>query len=62
MIRCPTLVLVGAQDEATPPALSDEMAGAIPRARLVQLADCGHLSTLERPETVTKELVAWLSA
>jgi pimeloyl-ACP methyl ester carboxylesterase len=61
-IRCPTLVLVGAQDEATPPALSDEMADAIPRARLVQLADCGHLSTLERPETVTKELVAWLSA
>jgi pimeloyl-ACP methyl ester carboxylesterase len=61
-ISCPTLVLVGAQDEATPPALSDEMADAIPRARLVQLADCGHLSTLERPETVTKELVAWLSA
>jgi pimeloyl-ACP methyl ester carboxylesterase len=61
-IRCPTLVLVGAQDEATPPALSDEMAGAILGARLVQVAECGHLSTMERPEAVTKELVAWMSA
>jgi pimeloyl-ACP methyl ester carboxylesterase len=61
-IRCPTLVLVGAQDEATPPALSEEMAAAIPAARLVTLPDCGHLSTLERPGAVTTELVAWLSA
>jgi pimeloyl-ACP methyl ester carboxylesterase len=61
-IRVPTLVLVGEQDVATPPALSDEMAAAIPGARLVQVAECGHLSTMERPGTVTKELVAWMSA
>jgi pimeloyl-ACP methyl ester carboxylesterase len=61
-IRCPTVVLVGAQDEATPPALAQEMAGAIPGARLVTVADCGHLSTMERPEAVTEELVAWMNA
>ena len=61
-IKCPTLVLVGAQDGATPPALSEEMAAGIPAARLVQIPDCGHLSTLERPQAVTKELVAWMSA
>jgi pimeloyl-ACP methyl ester carboxylesterase len=61
-IDCPTLVLVGAQDAATPPALSEEMATAIPRARLVQIPDCGHLSTMERPDAVTKELVAWMNA
>jgi len=61
-IRCPTLVLVGAQDEATPVALSREMAGAIPAARLALVADCGHLATLEQPEAVTRELVAWMSA
>jgi pimeloyl-ACP methyl ester carboxylesterase len=61
-IRVPTLVLVGEQDVATPPALSDEMAAAIPGARLVKVAECGHLSTMERPEVVTKELVAWMSA
>ena len=61
-IRCPTLVLVGAQDELTPPHLADEMAAGIPGARLVKVAECGHLSTLERPEAVTRELVAWMGA
>jgi pimeloyl-ACP methyl ester carboxylesterase len=61
-IRVPTLVLVGEQDAATPPVLSDEMAAAIPGARLARIAECGHLSTMERPEAVTRELVAWLSA
>jgi pimeloyl-ACP methyl ester carboxylesterase len=60
-IRCPTLVLVGEQDAATPPALSDEMAAAIPGARLVKVADCGHLSTMERPEAVTAALVGWMT-
>lgn len=59
-IRCPTLVLVGAQDEATPPHLSDEMTVGIPGARLVTIPDCGHLSTLERPDAVTKALVEWM--
>ena len=61
-ILCPTLVLVGAQDAATPPDLSGEMAAAIPAARLATIPDCGHLSTLERPEAVTRELVAWMKA
>ena len=61
-IGVPTLVLVGEQDAATPPALSDEMAAAIPGARLARIAECGHLSTMERPDAVTQELVAWLSA
>jgi len=61
-ISCPTLVLVGAQDEATPPALSEEMARAIPHARLAIVPDCGHLATLEQPEAVTAALAAWLNA
>ena len=59
-IRCPTLVLVGAQDEATPPHLSEEIAAGIAGARLVTVPDCGHLSTLERPEAVTDALVEWM--
>ncbi len=61
-IRVPTLVLVGEQDAATPPVLAEEMAVAIPGARLASIAACGHLSTMERPEAVTEELVAWMSA
>jgi len=61
-IRCPTLVLVGDSDEATPPELSREMAAAIRGARLVVVPDCGHLSTLERPQVVTRALVEWLQS
>jgi pimeloyl-ACP methyl ester carboxylesterase len=61
-IRCPTLVLVGDGDELTPPVLSEEIAAGIAGARLVTVPDCGHLSTLERPEAVNRALVEWLSA
>jgi pimeloyl-ACP methyl ester carboxylesterase len=59
-IACPTLVLVGDSDEPTPPELAREMAGAIPGASLVVVPQCGHLSTLERPDAVNKALVEWL--
>jgi pimeloyl-ACP methyl ester carboxylesterase len=61
-IACPTLVLVGDSDEPTPPELAREMAAAIPGAKLVVVADCGHLSTLERPQAVTKALVEWMGS
>jgi pimeloyl-ACP methyl ester carboxylesterase len=60
-IKCPTLVLVGDGDEATPPELAREIASAIGDARLVVIGDCGHLSTLEQPEQVTAALVDWMS-
>jgi pimeloyl-ACP methyl ester carboxylesterase len=60
-IRCPTLVLCGKEDALTPPALHEEMAGAIAGARLVVAPQCGHLSTLEQPQLVTMNLVHWLS-
>jgi len=59
-IACPTLVLVGDDDQPTPPELAREMAAAIPGARLVIVPECGHLSTLERPQAVTAALVDWL--
>jgi pimeloyl-ACP methyl ester carboxylesterase len=61
-IKCPTLVLVGDGDELTPPHLSEEIAAGIPGARLVVIADCGHLSTLERPEAVTQAMVEWMES
>lgn len=59
-IHCPTLVLVGAEDALTPPDLAREMHDAITGSRLVVVPDCGHLSTLERPEAVTAALRAWV--
>ncbi len=61
-IDCPTLVLCGRQDALTPLDLHEEMAAAIPGARLVVVDDCGHLSTMESPETVTAAMRDWLTA
>jgi pimeloyl-ACP methyl ester carboxylesterase len=61
-IACPTLVLVGDSDEPTPPDLAHEMAGGIPGAKLVVVPECGHLSTLERPQSVNKALVDLLTS
>src|SRR5215510_4124051 len=61
-IRCPTLVLVGDGDALTPPVLSEEIAAGIAGAHLVRVPECGHLSTLERPEAVNRALVEWLRA
>jgi pimeloyl-ACP methyl ester carboxylesterase len=59
-IRCPTLVLVGEQDKGTPPELAREIAAGIAGSRLVTIPQCGHLSTIERPQAVTKALVEWM--
>ena len=61
-IRCPTLVLVGDGDELTPPDLAKEIASGISGATLTIVPDCGHLSTLEKPEAVNKALAEWLGA
>jgi pimeloyl-ACP methyl ester carboxylesterase len=61
-IKCPTLVLVGDGDELTPPALSQEIAAGVARSRLVVVAECGHLSTTERPEAVNRALLEWMES
>ncbi|MEK6211910.1 MAG: alpha/beta fold hydrolase [Pseudomonadota bacterium] len=61
-IKCPALVLCGRQDQLTPPECSEEMASAIPGAKLVVVEECGHLSTLERPDEVNEAMRAWLTA
>lgn len=49
-IDVPTLVVVGEEDEITPPAESVILRDRIPGARLVTVAGAGHLSSLEQPE------------
>jgi len=61
LIACPTLVLCGRLDALTPPAVHEEMASAIPGAKLVVVENCGHLSPLERPEAVSAVLRYWLA-
>ncbi len=61
-IEIPTLVLVGDEDQLTPPALSQEMAEAIEWASLGIIPNCGHLTSMEQPEAVTRALRAWLAS
>src|SRR5690348_10976055 len=49
-IRAATLVLVGADDFATPPAMAEQLVAGIDGARLRVLEHARHLSLVERPE------------
>jgi 3-oxoadipate enol-lactonase len=48
-VKVPVLVLVGEQDEATPPQMSRELAALLPDARFVELAGCAHVPQLQAP-------------
>ena len=48
-IAAPTLVIAGAIDAGTPPAMAEAMARQIPNARMEVLADASHLSAVEQP-------------
>lgn len=51
-IKAPTLVVVGADDVATPVAKAEVIADAIAGARLEIVSDSGHSSTIEQPEAL----------
>jgi pimeloyl-ACP methyl ester carboxylesterase len=49
-IRVPSLVVCGAEDKMTPPALSRFLGENIPEARLALIPGAGHFVMLENPE------------
>jgi 3-oxoadipate enol-lactonase len=55
-ISCPTLVLVGANDQLTPPELSEALTTGIHGAQLQLIADSGHVTPVEQPVAVTTAL------
>jgi len=61
-IACPTLVLVGDEDVATPPIRSEDIAARIPGAKLVRIPRAGHLSAWEQPGAVNAHLLPFLEA
>ena len=60
-IAVPTLVVRGAQDGITTAAHQDEILAGIPGSRRADLEDCGHLPTLEKPDTTNRLLREWLA-
>lgn len=53
-IACPTQIIVGELDQATPPADAKLMAEQIPHARLAIIPRAAHLANLEQPEAFTR--------
>jgi 3-oxoadipate enol-lactonase len=61
-VRCPTVVVVGEHDPATPPAHSEEIARRVPGARLAVLPGGKHLTAVERPLAVLAQMTDLLDA
>lgn len=59
-IDVPTLVLCGALDGVTPPALSGELAAAISGSELVIIPGAGHLANIEKPAEFNAALDSFL--
>jgi pimeloyl-ACP methyl ester carboxylesterase len=55
-IRCPTLIVVGAEDPAMPPAASRALQALIPQSELLVLPGVGHCPPLQEPELVARLL------
>ena len=62
MISCPTLVVVGEEDQATPVTESKYIAERIPGSTFVTIPHAGHLSNFEQPIAFNQAIQSFLKA
>jgi 3-oxoadipate enol-lactonase len=62
LIKVPVLIMVGAEDQITPPEAARKMHQLIPNSELQLLEKAGHVSNLEAPEIFNSHLHAFLKA
>jgi 3-oxoadipate enol-lactonase len=58
-ITAPTMVIVGSQDPATPPAAGEDIHKMIKGSKLVAI-DAAHLSNVEQPKAYTDAVLNFL--
>jgi 3-oxoadipate enol-lactonase len=58
-IANPTLVMCGALDQTTPPALAREVARGIPGATYVEIEGSGHCPMLEQPQALADAMLGF---
>ena len=61
-IRNPALVMVGALDQTTPPAIARELAERIPGAKFLAIPACGHCPQIEQPDAFVEAVNGFLSS
>jgi 3-oxoadipate enol-lactonase len=63
LITAPTLIIVGEEDQATPPAMSETMREHLQAAPVTKIIipDAGHMSNLEQPQAFNNALWSFLA-
>lgn len=61
-VAVPALILVGEQDEATPPPMSRELCAGLSDAKLIVLAGCAHVPQLQEPEVFMDAIRDFINA
>jgi 3-oxoadipate enol-lactonase len=59
-IKNPTLVVIGALDEATPPAIGHDLAARLRNARVVEMEGVGHCPHLQVPDRFVSAIAPFL--
>lgn len=60
-IGCPTMVVVGEEDQATTPAMARALADGIPNARLEVIPAAAHQANIEQPDRFNRALEEFFS-
>jgi pimeloyl-ACP methyl ester carboxylesterase len=60
-VRCPTLVVLSANDIMTPPKKGAELAALISGSHTLTLEDCGHMIPAEAPDAVLDALIEFFA-
>jgi pimeloyl-ACP methyl ester carboxylesterase len=60
-VGVPALLIVGAEDQITPPACLEAAEQVIPNARLLIVPHAGHLVPLEAPEVFNRAVLEFLA-
>lgn len=61
MMACPSLVVVGNEDNLTPPTDAEKLADSIKASRLEVINEAGHLSNLEQPASFNQAIGRFLN-
>ncbi len=60
LIQVPTQVILGTQDPATPPAMAEALARAMPKPTQVVRLEAAHLSNIEQPDGFNRAVLGFL--
>lgn len=61
-IQIPTLVIVGSEDQLTPPDVMKTMSSQIPAATYFEIPSVGHMTPMEAPDAVNQRMEQFLSS